>query len=125
MATGDIIAFQIMDAAALPGGGNIDGNGVVARIRLEGLAANIGGSYDLSQLVGLGLRPGWNRAKTYSATNVVSVVALTEKIIRRPFPNETLRIEAAVGADLDIYAYLTEEWFAADTLTTVSIAAGF
>ena len=65
MATGDIIAFQIMSSAALPNGGNIDGNGVIARIRLEGLAGNIGGSYDLSKLSGTGNSPGWNRAKVY------------------------------------------------------------
>ena len=125
MATGDIIAFQIMGSGALPSGGNIDGNGVIARIRLQGLAGNIGGAYDLSKLTGTGASPGWNRAKVYSATNITRNVALTEKIIRRPFPNETLRIEAAVGSDLDIYAYLTAEWFVADTLSSVSIAAGF
>jgi hypothetical protein len=125
MATGDIIAFQILGAGTLPNGGNIDGNGVIARIRLEGLAGNIGGSYDLSKLIGSGASPGWNRARVYSAANVTRTVALTEKIIRRPFPNEALRIEQAVGSDLDIYACLTEEWFVADTLSSVSIAAGF
>ena len=125
MATGDIIAFQISGAGALPNGGNIDGNGVIARIRLEGLAGNIGGSYDLSKLTGSGASPGWNRARTYSTTNITREVALTDKIIRRPFPNEALRIEQAVGSDLDIYAYLTEEWFVGDTLSSVSIAAGF
>ena len=74
MATGDIIAFQIMSAAALPNGGNIDGNGVIARIRLEGLAGNIGGAYDLSKLTGTGASPGWNRAKAYSATNTARAV---------------------------------------------------
>ena len=122
---GDVIAFEIMSAAALSSGGNIDGNGVVARIRLKGLAGNIGGSYDLSKLSGTGASPGWNRSKVYSATNVTRTVALTDKIIRRPFPNETLRIEQAVGSDLDIYAYLTEEWFVGDTLSSISIAAGF
>ena len=125
MATGDIIAFQIMSSAALPNGGNIDGNGVIARIRLEGLAGNIGGSYDLSKLSGTGNSPGWNRAKVYSTTNAAREIALTSKIVRRPYPNEALRIEQAVGADLDIYAYLTEEWFVADTLSSVSIASGF
>jgi hypothetical protein len=122
---GDIIAFEIMSASALPSGGNIDGNGVVARIRLKGLAGNIGGSYDLSKLSGTGASPGWNRSKVYSATNVTRAVALTDKIIRRPFPNQAVRIEEAVGSDLDIYAYLTEEWFVADTLSSVTIAAGF
>ena len=122
---GDIIAFEIMSASALPNGGNIDGNGVVARIRLKGLAGNIGGSYDLSKLSGTGASPGWNRSKVYSATNVTRTVALTDKIVRRPFPNQAVRIEEAVGSDLDIYAYLTEEWFVADTLSSVSIAAGF
>ncbi len=125
MATGDIIAFQIMGAGALPTGGNIDGNGVIARIRLEGLAGAIGGSYDLAKLSGSGASPGWNRAKVYSATNTAREIALTGKIVRRPFPSEALRIEQAVGGDLDIYAYLTEEWFVADTLASVSIAPGF
>ena len=125
MATGDIIAFQILGTGALPSGGNINGNGVIARIRLEGLAGNIGGSFDLSKLTGSGASPGWNRARTYSATNVTRAVALTERIARQPFPNQTARIEAVAGSHLDIYAYLTEEWFVADTLASVSIAAGF
>ncbi|MFZ4687719.1 MAG: hypothetical protein ACOYLS_00640 [Polymorphobacter sp.] len=125
MATGDIIAFQIMDASALPGGGTIDGNGVIARIRLEGLAGNIGGAFDLSKLTGSGARPGWNRARVFSSANIISDVALTAKIARRPFPNEALRIEAVAGADLDIYAFLAEEWFVGDTLLSVAIAPGF
>lgn len=122
---GDIIAAQIMDSSALPGGSNIDGNGTILRVRLKGLAANIGGSYDTTKLAGLGYRPGWNTSKSYSTTNIASVIEVTSKIVRQPYPNEANRMELAVGSDLDIYFFLTEEWYLADTIDNVAIASGF
>ncbi len=129
MATGDLIAAQIMDSSALPiggsgQGGNTDGNGWILRTRISGIAGNIGGTFDVSKISLRVQRPGWNTAKVFSAANITDTLAITG-IVRRPVPNDALRLELAVSADLDVYWSIQDYVFTADTLLDVTVAAGF
>jgi hypothetical protein len=122
MATGDLIQFEVMNDAALPNGGNIDGNGVIARLRFENISASA--TFDATKFSFLCARPGFNQTKVWSAGNVVDVINC-QGLQRQPFPNGTLFLTNAVGADLDVYIALSNTVFIIDTISSVAVTSGF
>jgi len=120
---GDLIQFEIMPAVALPDGTIVDSNGKIARMRFKGLAAS-GAQIDRTKMNFFCRRPGWNRAKVFSANNTINLLVAT-KIENPGYPTDAAFITQVVGSDIDIYVAISETVFIADAVDSVAVTAGF
>ena len=128
---GSAIGFVARDATAIDPsttsdaglGIGADGNGWTALITLKGISqdANVNAT-DGSKVTIAVTDPGFT---TTGATTTVSRTITGSIAIRRQYPNNTQRMISASGSDLQIMLGLDQPIYAATTIVSVTVAAGF
>lgn len=126
MATGDILAVRILGSTATCGA---SGNGWIAEIDLDGLAA--GGSYSLgygtdndpsgAKIVLTVTSPGYD---TSGSTTTIQRTVYGTRQVRKIYPNHAQLDESTSGGTLTVRVALSDFIYSVDTVTA-TIASGF